>query len=597
MMSVAISVLLVVLLLAETPAAVFAAVQEGGTAENGLSTEVTEVNKASSMEDLANASSEVKDEVDATSEYGYKSLILDESYSEEIQTYGADEALYYDGIYLLKYDSEESAQTAHEALIDEYGAGHVVPNIPLQINDKKNVYGWGTYRMNMNYEQTVASSGEDVTVAVIDTGINESHEVFNGREIVDAYDFVNGIEGSAVDDNGHGTAVCGIIAESTPNNVKIMPLKALDEDGYCDTITMIAAIEHAEEKGADIINMSLGGYVGSKREMNLLERIMRDYKPLMICAAGNDNENMDAEGVYEFPGELTSTICVGSINKNDIRSSFSNYGTALDFVAPGENLKLAYYGGGYAMSSGTSFSSPYVAAAAALIKIKNSVSDNDGMKSALVRISSDLGDPGKDKYYGNGCPVFVKSDNDGTVFINTPIHIDPEVEVNPSAYVYTGNPVTPGITVRYGTTDLINGTDYDIIYNTNRTYAGTHSLLIKLKGNFTGFKTVNFKINKAANTITTAAKKAGTVKRSKLRRKAQTVAISKLATIRNAQGRLTYAKVSGSKKLSINKSTGKVTVKKKTKKGKYKMKIKVTAAGNTNYHAASRYVTVTVKVK
>ena len=67
-------------------------------------------------------------------------------------------------------------------------------------------------------------------------------------------------------------------------------------------------------------------------------------------------------------------------------------------------------------------------------------------------------------------------------------------------------------------------------------------------------------------------------------------------TVSKQQGKLTYAKVSGSKKLTITKA-GKVTVKKKTKKGTYKMRVKVTAAGNANYKAGSKTVTVKVKVK
>jgi uncharacterized protein YhdP len=91
--------------------------------------------------------------------------------------------------------------------------------------------------------------------------------------------------------------------------------------------------------------------------------------------------------------------------------------------------------------------------------------------------------------------------------------------------------------------------------------------------------------------------KTATVKKSKVKKKAQVLARYKVLTISRAQGKLTFAKVSGSKKLSINKSTGKVTVKKKTKKGTQSMKVRVTAAGNGNYKAVSKIVTVKVKVK
>lgn len=101
---------------------------------------------------------------------------------------------------------------------------------------------------------------------------------------------------------------------------------------------------------------------------------------------------------------------------------------------------------------------------------------------------------------------------------------------------------------------------------------------------------------KKANTLTVKAKKP-TVKYSKLKKKNQTVARKKAITVSNAQGTVTYAKSSGNKKITINKKTGKITVKKGLKKGTYKVKIKVKAAGNASYKAATKTVTVTIKVK
>jgi uncharacterized protein YhdP len=84
-----------------------------------------------------------------------------------------------------------------------------------------------------------------------------------------------------------------------------------------------------------------------------------------------------------------------------------------------------------------------------------------------------------------------------------------------------------------------------------------------------------------------------TAKQAALKRKAATVAP---LTVSKAQGKVTYAKSSGASALSINSTTGKVTIKKGTKKGTYTMKVKVTAAGNTKYKSGSKTVTVTIKV-
>lgn len=100
---------------------------------------------------------------------------------------------------------------------------------------------------------------------------------------------------------------------------------------------------------------------------------------------------------------------------------------------------------------------------------------------------------------------------------------------------------------------------------------------------------------KKSNTLTVKAKKA-TVKFKKLKKKNQTIALKKAMTVSKAQGKVTFKKASGNKKITVSKA-GKITVKKGLKKGTYKVKIKVAAAGNASYKALTKTVTVTIKVK
>ena len=157
---------------------------------------------------------------------------------------------------------------------------------------------------------------------------------------------------------------------------------------------------------------------------------------------------------------------------------------------------------------------------------------------------------------------------------------------------YTGKALEPKVTVNDGD----EAVPVDVAYS-NNTNAGTATAKITAKDDsaYYGTVTKTFKINKAANPVTVKAKTAK-VKKSKVKKKAQKLAASKVMTVSKQQGKLTYAKVSGSKKLTITEA-GKVTVKKKTKKGTYKMRVKVTAAGNANYKAGSKTVTVKVRVK
>ena len=175
---------------------------------------------------------------------------------------------------------------------------------------------------------------------------------------------------------------------------------------------------------------------------------------------------------------------------------------------------------------------------------------------------------------------------------------------------YTGKALTQPVTVKikeHGAwKTLKSGSDYTLSYE-NNTNAGTASVIISGKGNFTGNVSRTFRINQAANPLKISPKTA-TVKYSKLKKKTQTLAVTKVIKFtKKLSDKKTYTLVSakkGSKSFKkyfkINKTTGKVTVKKnkKMKKGTYKVMVKVKALGNSNYKASAvKAVTFTVKVK
>ena len=148
------------------------------------------------------------------------------------------------------------------------------------------------------------------------------------------------------------------------------------------------------------------------------------------------------------------------------------------------------------------------------------------------------------------------------------------------------------------------GTDYTLtIKNSSGTTvaspkaAGTYYVTVEGTGHYEGTAAkATYKILKAKNPLTIKAKTA-TVKYSKLKKKNQTLKRAAVIYMAKNQGKVTYVKSSGNKKITINKTTGKVTVKKGLKKGKYKVKVNVTAAGNNNYNKITKAVTFTVKVK
>ena len=161
------------------------------------------------------------------------------------------------------------------------------------------------------------------------------------------------------------------------------------------------------------------------------------------------------------------------------------------------------------------------------------------------------------------------------------------------AKAYNGKAKRPGVSVKlFDGTTFKRGTDFTVKYRNNKK-AGKATAIITGTGVLVGTAKVKFKIPKAKNTMAVKVK-AKTVKRAKVRKKSRYVAP---ITVKNARGKVTYVKKSGSKRLLVNKTTGKVRVKKGTKRGIYKMKVRVRASGTANYKARARTVTVKVRVK
>ncbi|MBR0343429.1 MAG: S8 family serine peptidase [Oscillospiraceae bacterium] len=342
--------------------------------------------------------------VDVTSKFAYQRLRLTAEQGSEINAYGASKAVYYDGSYQLSYDSMEATKQAYDALVSEYGKEAVIIDTPVRVSSDEK--GWGTSYMRMDYQKTLPENGGAVTVAVIDTGIKKDHPVFSGTTILDGKNFTNSNSDDVNDENGHGTAVSGVIAESTPANVKILPLKALGADSTGSLLNVLNAVQYADQQGADIINLSISAYLYDT-EKERCDNVFKDCSALIVGAAGNDSKNLDEEGVTAFPGEIDSAVCVGSITNMKQHTANSNYGSALDFSAPGTNVMAASLNGSYANDSGTSYSSAYLASAAAIVKAGHAEYSNEQILKHLESISEDLGDPGKDVLFGAGCPMFL----------------------------------------------------------------------------------------------------------------------------------------------------------------------------------------------
>ncbi|OGE79828.1 MAG: hypothetical protein A2660_03275 [Candidatus Doudnabacteria bacterium RIFCSPHIGHO2_01_FULL_45_18] len=275
----------------------------------------------------------------------------------------------------------------------------------------------------------------NVTVAIIDTGIHRSHVELNDGRIIDGFDVMINRPiplNFDSDDNGHGTAVAGVIGAIPNNNrgiaginwqVKLMPVKALGADGTGDTSNVAAAIVWATDHQANIINLSLGG-PGFGGNMTLSNAITYAYDRgvLIVAAAGNDQadkgQNLDATPTYPVCGDNGKNMVLGvaATDINDQKTSFSNFGSlCIDISAPGKRIlstaflpsspsnNLLIYG------SGTSLATPIVSGVAALIKSTNPNLSNVEIREKLIRTTDSIDWLNQTSCLGGSCNGFLGS--------------------------------------------------------------------------------------------------------------------------------------------------------------------------------------------
>ncbi len=203
------------------------------------------------------------------------------------------------------------------------------------------------------------SSGSNVKVGVIDTGIDFDHKEFEGKKRL-GYNFIENSK-DFYDDNGHGTHVAGIIGGKNVgvSNAILYSLKVLDSEGSGDLSDIIASIDWAVSNNLDILNLSLGSPMYSFSLEEIID-VAHNNGIYVVAAAGNNGKG------YSFPAAYENVISVTAIDKDKRHADFSNVNDMNDISAPGVNV-LSSYRMGYSKLSGTSMASPHVAGSLALL--------------------------------------------------------------------------------------------------------------------------------------------------------------------------------------------------------------------------------------
>ncbi len=228
------------------------------------------------------------------------------------------------------------------------------------------------------------------------------------------YDFVDqtvqnvgdwsGRDAVPADEQAHGTNVAGVIAAQHNRfgvaglapGVRLVTLRAFDASGNAEDDDIAAAIVYAADRGVAVLNLSFGDYYDSPL---MRDAIAYAYQRGVTIVASSGNEGGSDP---HYPSSYPEVISVGATSRDDLLAFFSTYGSQLSMTAPGVDIQTTDLNGGYKKVSGTSFSSPYVAAAAALILSTHRNWSPDEVRATLELSSDDRGTRGWDINYGAG---------------------------------------------------------------------------------------------------------------------------------------------------------------------------------------------------
>lgn len=250
------------------------------------------------------------------------------------------------------------------------------------------------------------SRGAGVTVAIVDSGTGPHADLdANLDPGVAIWGGVEGTDTRDVDNEGHGTHVSGIVAALADNSLgvagvapaaRILPIRVLDANGSGDSRDVARGIRVAADRGARVINLSLGGSFESSAVSQAID-YAASKGALVVAAAGNGG----SLSTPKWPAAYDATVAVTSVDPDDQSPAFAQRGDYIDISAPGVRI-VSTAKGDYNSQSGTSMSAAFVSGAAALLFSARPQLTPSEVREILLTSAVDIGAAGRDPIFGAG---------------------------------------------------------------------------------------------------------------------------------------------------------------------------------------------------
>ncbi len=285
---------------------------------------------------------------------------------------------------------------------------------PLTINDPLYSQQWGLTKINIEGGWSSTVGSPTVAIAIIDSGIDLTHvdlagnlwvnpgEIANNGLDDDSNGYIDDVNGwnfvagnkDVFDDNGHGTLVTGVAAAIGGNGqgivgacpqCSIMTIKVMQASGAANYSDIAAGVLYAAQKGAKVINLSLGGYANSNILKNAIDTAANTYGSVVVAGAGNDNLT-----TAFYPAAYDNVLAVAGTQSDDTKVSTSNYATWVDVSAPGITIRTTALGGGWVDQSGTSFSAPFASGLAGLLRTLHPDWDQATIRSQIIHTTDNI---------------------------------------------------------------------------------------------------------------------------------------------------------------------------------------------------------------